>query len=143
MDKHVNVVKVHVARLAAGGDLAIEVVAFLKKHGISFGSVSIIGALKNATMGAYSFEKREYRSFHISEEMEILQCGGNVSILDGEAFAHLHMTLSREDGSVLGGHLFEGSEIHVAEITVLEFDGEPPVRQEDPHSGLKLWEQSG
>lgn len=129
----------HVTRLTPGGDLVAEVAALLETLNIRFGMVSIIGALGRATLGAYSFTDRRYESFTIDHEIEILHCTGSVSLLDGKPFAHLHMTISGHDGKALGGHVFEGCEVKVAECVVLEFDGQPPLREDDPATGLKLW----
>ncbi|RJO66111.1 MAG: DNA-binding protein [Myxococcales bacterium] len=134
-----DVKRAHVGRLKAGGDLAEEVGRFLDRHGVRFGVVSIIGALAKAKLGSYHFGERVYKTFDIDHESEILHCTGNISTLDGKTFAHLHATLSGEDGRAFGGHVFPGCAIHVAECVVLEFAGEPPVRQDDPQTGLKLW----
>lgn len=134
-----TVKKAHSARLKPGGDLVEEVGAFLDDHGISFGMVSIIGALRRATLGSYDFEADKYVTFEIDEVSELLHCGGNVSLLDGKPFAHLHAVVAGLDGKAMGGHVFTGTEIKVAELIVLEFDGDAPQRVEDPETGLKLW----
>ncbi len=131
--------QVHVARLKAGGDLLTEIHEFCQNNGIQFGMVSIIGALKNATLGAYDFEQNAYSTFTIDHTIEILHCTGNISMLDGKPFAHLHATVSGHDGKALGGHVFEGCEIAVAECIIQQFEGPALLREEDPVTGLKLW----
>ena len=129
----------HAVRLTPGGDLAAEISALLDSLEIRFGTVSVIGALSRATLGAYSFTDKHYTKFDIDHEIEILNCTGNVSELDGKTFAHLHMTVSGHNGAAVGGHVFEGCTIKVAECVVLEFDAPPPVRELDAETGLKLW----
>jgi predicted DNA-binding protein with PD1-like motif len=129
----------HAVRLTPGGDLVAEVASVLKTLKVRFGLVSIIGALGRATLGAYSFTDKRYTKFEIDHEVEILHCTGSVSDLDGKTFAHLHMMVSGHDGAAVGGHVFEGCTVKVAECVVLEFDGPPPVRELDPETGLKLW----
>ncbi len=132
--------KVLVGRLKPGGDLANEVNRLLAEHKVRFGMVSIIGALERATLGAYSFSEAQYHTFELDEEVEILHCTGNISVMaDGSTFAHLHTTVSGHSGQALGGHVFEGCVVKVAECIVQAFAGEPPVREEDPQTGLKLW----
>lgn len=134
-----DVESVHVARLKPEADLVGEVNTFLKENNIEFGMISIIGAFSGATLGAFDFKEGAYRKFRVEGDTEILHCTGNVSKLEGDVFAHLHATLAHEDGSVKGGHVFEGCAIKVAECIVYKFKGEAPERIVDPGSGLKLW----
>lgn len=134
-----DVKRVHIARLRPNGDLVKELHAFLESRKVRFGMVSIIGALAKATLGSYSFDEASYHKFDIPHEIEILHCTGNVSLLEGRPFAHLHATVAGRDGRALGGHVFPGCRIKVAECIVLEFGGEALAREEDRETGLKLW----
>ncbi len=139
MTRTANVQKVHVKRLRPGGDLLEEVSGFLEETGVRFGMVSIIGAFGRATLGSYDFDAGEYNAFEVPHVVEILHCTGNVSLLEGRPFAHLHAIVAGHDGAAIGGHVFAGCEIRVAECVLLAFDGEPPSREIDPETGLKLW----
>jgi len=139
MSYSTTVESVHIARLKPGGDLVQEVNSFLKENDVTFGMISIIGAFSRATLGAFDFEKNVYNRFTVEKVSEILHCTGNVSMLDGGVFAHLHAILSFEGGETVGGHVFDGCEIKVAECIVYKFAGEAPERLLDAESGLKLW----
>ena len=53
-----------------------------------------------------------------------------------EAGCHLHISLSREDLSVLGGHLRPGCLVNTtAEIVLLELEGTAFSRESDPATG--------
>lgn len=129
----------HVFRLAPGTDLLDEIHAYLNARSIRFGMISVIGAVEKAVAGAYRFDEKRYVTFEIPHEAEILHCTGNVSMLEGKPFAHLHAVFSDERGSTQGGHVFQGCTVKVAECCLLEFTGEPLVRGLDPETGLKLW----
>ncbi len=133
-----EVKRVLMGRIPPGEDLVVGVKTFLAREGVRNGSVSIIGALRNVKMGFYDQKKAAYEDHTIADEVEILHCTGNVSMLDGETFAHLHVMVADREGHAWGGHLFE-AEVFVAECIVYEFGGEPLVREKDDLTGLTLW----
>lgn len=139
MRMQTNIAKVFVERFSPGEDIVKALGALFEQEGVRFGIVSIIGAFRQAKIGAFDFEKKRYEPFLIEETTEILHCTGNISLLDGRPFAHLHATLAGHDGHAKGGHVFEGTIVEVAECVVMVFDGEPPERVEDETTGLKLW----
>lgn len=66
------------------------------------------------------------------EDMEIVSLTGTVS-LHG---SHLHISLSRRDLSVLGGHLMPGCLVNTtAEIILLELPGLSFTREFDEETG--------
>jgi len=131
--------RVFIFRMNPGADLLDDMARFLAEKNIRFGTASIIGALDKAILGAYSFEECVYKKYTYEREMEILHCTGNISMLDGAPFAHLHMVVSDIEGKAFGGHVFSGCKVKVAECIVTEFAGEPLIRQTDDTTGLKLW----
>lgn len=70
--------------------------------------------------------------------MEILSLKGNISIKDGEPFLHLHIVLSKEDFTCIGGHLYE-AEVFAFEFEIVEFEGNSFQRGFDEDTGLFLW----
>ena len=68
---------------------------------------------------------------HLREPMEIVSCMGTVSA-NG---SHLHISLSREDLSTIGGHLVEGCLVNTtAEIVLMELPYRF-TREFDPETG--------
>ena len=63
---------------------------------------------------------------------------GNISLKDGEPFAHIHVALGDPEGRVYGGHLISG-EVFVAEVFVQELLGEP-LERKPQENGLALWD---
>ncbi|KKM10819.1 hypothetical protein SY88_12135 [Clostridiales bacterium PH28_bin88] len=130
-----------VARLPFEADLLEALEHFAGKEEIKVGRVEAIGAVKKAVIGFYDQDKKEYGSLEFEEPLEILTCLGNFSRKDGLPKAHLHVTLSRHDGSTLGGHLMPGSTVFACEAVIEELVGPGLNRGYDPQTGLPLWEK--
>jgi predicted DNA-binding protein with PD1-like motif len=128
-----------VARLPHGGDLLEEIGTVADRHGIRMAEVRAIGALKRARLAYYDQAGHTYGEQAVDEPLELLALLGNVSRRDGATAVHAHVTLSREDGSALGGHVVPGCEIFACELILQELTGEPLERAHDEETGLPLW----
>lgn len=126
-------------RLSRGGDLLDEIAARAEGLGMRRGTVQVIGALERASLGYYDQARQEYEPHEVEEPVELLAGLGNVSLKDGEVFVHLHLTLSRRDGSCLGGHANPGCVVFAGECALREVEGPDLVREHDPETGLFLW----
>lgn len=127
-------------RLPKGADLLAALKDACATRGIAKASVQVIGALERATLGYYLQDERRYVSYELAEHCEVLCGAGNVSLKDGECFVHLHLALSRPDGSCLGGHALEGCPIFAAEALILPVPGAELSRGFDEATGLQLWQ---
>ncbi len=111
---------------------------FCKDHRINNGYISGIGAVKNATIGAYDIEKKEYIKCTIKDTRELLSCQGNVTLLNNEPFLHCHLTLGTHDMETQGGHLFEMEVAMVGEFVIRKLKGNA-YRSQDENIGLATW----
>ena len=69
---------------------------------------------------------------HIAQPCEIVSLNGTVSA----ARCHLHIALSREDMTTLGGHLMEGTVVNTTcELVLLELDGWRCGVEQDAETG--------
>jgi len=104
-------------RLRRGDDLMAEIKKLCKERGISAGVVlSAVGCVSRARLrDASGVNIRE-----IDRHMEIVSLNGTVSA----ARCHLHIALSAEDLSTIGGHLVEGCIINTTcELVIGILDG--------------------
>ncbi|MDI1472434.1 MAG: DNA-binding protein [Thermodesulfovibrio sp.] len=138
MIKNFNVKRVLQGRLYKGEEIVSSIVKFLKEKSITSGLISGIGAVTRVKIGYYEQREKKYISHEFNEPMEILSLKGNVSIKDGEPFPHIHIVLSKEDFSCIGGHLYE-AEVFAFEFEVIELDGISFERDFDEDTGLFLW----
>ncbi|MFH0789962.1 MAG: PPC domain-containing DNA-binding protein [Pseudomonadota bacterium] len=126
-------------RLPYEGDLLKVLNAFCREEQIKTGYLSVIGAAKCGVFSAYNQGKQVYETVTLKEELEITNCQGNVSLLEGEPFVHAHISFSRADGQTLAGHLMEGTILFAGELVLREFLGPDRIRRKDPVTGLNLW----
>jgi uncharacterized protein len=123
--------------LERGEDLMDGLSRAVKELGLQAGTLQVIGALEEATVGYFDPGAKEYRPISTGH-VEIASGLGNVSLRDGDPFVHLHLVLSGPNGAALGGHAMEGCKAFVVEAYLRALAGPPPVRQESPAHGLKI-----
>lgn len=127
-----------VARLSHDEDWRAQIETFADEEAIDAAFFYGLGAVKDATLSFYDHDEQEYHSVSFDEPLEVTACLGNISDLYGERFAHTHMTLSREDGTTLAGHL-DSATVFAGELYIREFQTELE-RKGDETTGLDLWE---
>ena len=126
-------------RLTKGADLVEEIGRVARENGLRKASVQVIGALTGARLAYYIQADQRYVDHEVDECVELLAGLGNVSIKDDDIFVHLHLTLSREDGTTTGGHAMDGCTIFAAECVLTPVEGKDLVRRHDAATGLYLW----
>ena len=123
-------------------DLGEDIVKSLKKlcedEHILLGRVEAIGAADHAVIGVYDLEKKEYYPEKIDEFMEIASLNGNITVMDGKPYIHLHATLADRDHVIHGGHVLEMRVGATCEMFVTVPDGEVS-RKKDEELGINLW----
>jgi len=131
---------IYQGRLEKGDDLIEEITKLVIDKNIKSGLLNGIGALSSANIGYYDQSKHEYVSKEFIGEFEIVSLTGNISYLEGVPFVHAHIALSRDDFSLIGGHLFPGNIVYAFEFAIKDLElNNTLVRDYDPLTGLKLW----
>ena len=125
-------------RLRYDADLVRSITELARSKGIEAGSFTAIGALKRARLGYYDQKNHEYREIKIDSPHEMASCVGNISLKDGEPFAHIHVVLADEAGNTKAGHLLEGI-VFAAEVHLRQLEGPKLERKYDEVTGLSLW----
>lgn len=121
--------KTHCIRLHRGEDLMLSIKALCAEKHIKAGVVlSAVGCIsKGRVRDASGVTIRE-----IPEHCEIVSLNGTVS----ERRCHLHIALSKEDLSTVGGHLCPGCIINTTcELVIGEIPGIVYGVEEDPETG--------
>ena len=119
----------HCIRLHRGDDLLLAIRKLAEEKHISAGVVlSAVGCISRGRVrDASGVTIRD-----IDEHCEILSLDGTVS----QIRCHLHIALSREDLSAIGGHLCTGCIINTTcELIIAELPGIRYHEQEDPETG--------
>jgi predicted DNA-binding protein with PD1-like motif len=131
--------RTYIGRIPEGADLLESITKICKEEGIKIGKITAIGAVKKAVVAYYNQTEKKYYNHEFNKPMEILNCTGNVSLLNGQPFVHCHITLADEEGKCFGGHLMIGTVVFACEIFIEEYEGEILERVFDESSGLSLW----
>lgn len=113
-----------VLRLDRGDEIYSCVLETAKKENIRLGTVSGIGAAHDTTVGIFDIEKGAYDRVRITGNHEITSLTGNINTMNGEIYAHMHITLAGEMGQVRGGHLLNADISLTAEIFITEIPAE-------------------
>lgn len=128
-------------KLARGEKVIGSLTSFCEARGIQGAVFQGVGAVNNATIGYYSFAKREYFFKTFTEDMEVASMTGNIALVEGKPFPHTHAVLSRMDDSLscVGAHLKEAEVAVTLEIYLAPFTT-ALHRSFDEETGLKLLE---
>ena len=123
-----------------GDDIMKSLQTVCTSYNIKAGFVWGIGAVSRAEIGYFDLNLKKYLQISLDENLELLNALGNVSIdiSTNEVIIHVHAMLGRQDGTVLGGHLFPGSIISVTgEFWIQKGEG-ILERSINTETGLKL-----
>jgi predicted DNA-binding protein with PD1-like motif len=127
--------KVFAFRLKPGSDLKTSIEEVIAKQNIKAGFIiSCVGGLQKAVvrMAGAKPAKQDIRTFE--QDYEIVSLVGTVSV-NG---MHMHISFSDREGSVIGGHLKEGTIVHpTAEIVIGIDETREFGREIDNETGFK------
>ena len=127
-----------VLRLEQGDDILKTLRDFSDTQKIKAAFFEGIGSLYRAKLGHYDFkDTKTYKYETFDEDLEILTLSGNVSIMNGRALPHAHITLGRRDFSVIGGHLEDDSLANMVEVNLVRMVGKLE-KAKDSNIGLNL-----
>lgn len=124
--------------LVRGEEIVQSITDVLNEHNIHAGTIMGIGAASEVTLRYYDVETKEYYGKDFAGKFEIASLMGNISLLDGEPWPHLHIVLGATDYSTFGGHLASGTVGVTCEI-VIDAAEQPIERVLDQDTGLKVW----
>ncbi len=119
-------------------EIADALLSFCSETGIKSGSISGIGAIDSMTLRFFNPATKKYVDRQFNEQMEIASLLGNVSILDGKTYLHLHIVAGRSDYSTLGGHLLSARLSGAGEFFVEDF-GVDAERAYSEEIGLNIY----
>ena len=89
-------------------------------------------------VGFFDWEKKDYRKIPVREQVEVVSFVGDVALgPDGNPAIHVHVVVSRSDGTAICGHLLEAHVCPTLEVVVTESPKHLHKRN-DPKSGLAL-----
>ena len=126
-----------VVRMDRGEDIVEQVKVLAEREQIRLASVQALGAVNDFTVGVFKTDRKQYDSNTFTGYFEIVSLTGTITTMDGQYYAHLHMSCGDEQGHVFGGHLNRAVVSATSEIVLHLIDG-TVEREFDPGVGLNL-----
>ncbi len=126
--------KTHTFRLHPNQKLRESLINYCWKNDIKAATiVGCVGGLNQVSLRMPGAKPSEQDVRDFGEDLEIVSVEGTL----GTGDCHIHVSVSKKDSTVIGGHLKEGVVRITAEVTLLEFDDRQFNRELDPETGFK------
>ncbi len=125
-------------RIDKGEEITEQLKEMALRESIRLASVSALGAVNDFTVGVFRTETKQYEANRFRGDHEIVSLTGTITTMNGEYYAHLHMSAGNEAGQVFGGHLNRAVVSATCEMVVQISDG-TVERAFDEASGLNLF----
>ncbi len=132
--------KIHYLKLDKEQLLLEALTEYAKKNNIKTAEISFIGAVQNVKVMYFNQIIKEYEHHELQGGHEVLSGLGNVSLLDGEPFVHIHMTVADKEGKAFGGHLDAGTRVWLIEAIIKEINSKESIKRKlDNELCLNVW----
>ena len=126
-----------VLRVDRGEEILEQLKAVCLKENVKLASVRGIGAINDITSVVWDVERKEYFSNHFTGVYEVANLVGTITTMNGEYYAHIHISAGDAQGHVVGGHLNRAVVSATSEIVLHLIDG-TVEREFSPEVGLNL-----
>ena len=126
------------ARLDRGEEILEQLKILALQENIKLASVRGLGAVDEFTVGVFKTDRKQYDANSFTGYFEIVSLTGTITTMDGEYYAHLHMSTGNEKGEVFGGHLNRAMISATCELVIQVVDG-TVERRFDPEIGLNVF----
>jgi predicted DNA-binding protein with PD1-like motif len=136
---HEKSAKTHVLIFETGDEVMEGLLSLAREKDLRAAYFSGIGAFRNVELGYFDSEKREYLTFIIDQQVEVLSLIGNTARHEGQPKIHVHVVVGFADGTTRGGHLISARVRPTLELFLVESPGELH-RKKDAVTGLLLIE---
>jgi uncharacterized protein len=90
-----------------GDEILESLTRFATETGVRAASFTGLGAVQRVTLGFYDLATQEYERRTWEEDLEVASLVGNLAVVDGGPFPHVHGVFTKRDFSAVGGHVFE------------------------------------
>lgn len=127
-----------IARIDKGEEVLDKLKEIALKENIKLASVSALGATNDFTVGVFKTTEKKYYSNVFTGDFEIVSLTGTINTMDGEFYAHIHMSAGNDKGQVFGGHLNRAIVSATCEMVINIIDGKVD-RYFDEGIGLNLY----
>lgn len=127
-----------VARMDKGEEILEQIQSIAEKEEVKLASIRALGATDDFTVGVFKTREKKYYANEFRGDHEIVSLTGTISTMNGQFYAHLHMSAGNEKGQVFGGHLNRAVVSATCEMVIEVIDGQAE-RAFDEEIGLNLF----
>ena len=129
----------YIVSVNTGEEIVKALTAFCEERKIKSGTVSGLGDINEVALRFFNPATKKYVDKVFREQMEISNLTGNISIMDGKEYLHIHITVGGADYSARAGHLLSAILNGAGEFVVEDF-GEKVERTHNPSLGLNCYD---
>ena len=132
---------VYALRIDRGEEVMSCLEKLAEQEKITAGKIEGLGAADYLKVGLYDVGQQKFICREFNEPLEITALVGNMSVMDGKPYLHVHVTAADSEQHAFGGHLKELRIGGTAEIFVTRLNGEIGRRSDDiGHTGLNIFD---
>jgi predicted DNA-binding protein with PD1-like motif len=107
--------------LATGDEVLSSLQEFVERENIHAASFTAIGALSDAVLCYFDWDKKEYEKIPVCEQVEVAALIGDVADdPNGKPTLHIHLVVGTRDGIAKAGHLGEAHVRPTLEVILTE-----------------------
>jgi uncharacterized protein len=107
--------------LATGDEVAASLAGFVERENIHAASFTGIGALSDAVLLYFNWEKKEYEKIPVQEQVEVASLIGDVADdPNGKPSLHIHIVVGTRSGGAKAGHLGKAHVRPTLEVVMTE-----------------------
>ncbi len=126
-----------ILRLEKGEEIVSSIVKFCDENNLQSGFFHGLGAVMNLELGYYFQDRKEYNWKIFNQVSEIDSLTGNIALVEGRHFVHVHGVFSTDSFQCFGGHVKSAIVGATCEIYLIDFKTSLS-RTMDDEIGLKL-----
>ena len=129
----------HVLVFVKGEEVVQMLLDYCARERVPMAWVQGVGSVKHAQIGYYDETSKEYVFKLEPGPFEVASMQGNITVVDGAPFGHIHAVLSRIDDSIscIGGHVKAMVVSLTLEVLLTPIDA-PIGRRYDDTIGLNV-----
>jgi predicted DNA-binding protein with PD1-like motif len=129
--------KVYAVVFLKGDEALSGLTDFATQYKVQDAHLTGIGAVSSATVGWLDIPHKIYHRIAVTQQVEVLSLMGDIGAFNGKPVVHMHAVMGRQDGTTVGGHVWELNVNPTLEVFVTVNDV-PLKKRADDASGIKL-----
>ena len=129
--------KVYAVIFYKGDDAMSGLTDFAIQNHIVDAHFTGIGAVNGATLAWLDPAAKIYHRIPVAQQAEVLSLIGDMTTFNGKPMVHMHAVLGKQDGTTVGGHVFELDVNPTLEV-IVTVNTVPLKRKPDDASGMKV-----